>query len=55
MSVVFPLPLGPSSPVTLPAATVQVIPCSTRRLPRSTTRSRTSMAPVMVPPEDFIK
>ncbi len=41
--------LGPSSPTTLPAGTAQLIPSSTRRLPRSTTRSLTSMAVSMAP------
>jgi hypothetical protein len=54
MSVVLPLPLGPSSPVTLPAATAQLIPCNTRRRPRSTTRFSTSMALVIMPPQEFI-
>jgi hypothetical protein len=49
-SVVLPLPLGPSRPVTLPRGTAQVSPGSTRRLPRSTTRSVTSIADSMAPP-----
>ena len=32
ISVVLPLPLGPSRPVTLPAGMAQVMPCSTRAL-----------------------
>ena len=42
--VVLPLPLGPSSPVTLPRGMAQLKPCSTVRLPRLTTRSLTSIA-----------
>src|SRR4051794_36607354 len=50
INVVLPLPLGPSSPVTLPAGTTQSTPCSTVRFPRSTTRSRTSTAVSMAAP-----
>jgi hypothetical protein len=44
ISVVLPLPLGPSRPVTAPLAMVQLNPCSTWLVPRWTTRSRTSTA-----------
>src|SRR2546430_12806578 len=44
MRVVLPLPLGPSSPVTPPVGTAVLIPCSTSLRPRTTTRSRTSIA-----------
>src|SRR5262249_5942934 len=44
ISVVLPLPLGPSSPVTDPAGTSKSSPRSTGRPPRSTTRPRTSTA-----------
>src|SRR5438552_3022152 len=44
MRVVLPLPLGPSSPVTPPVGTAALIPCRTSLRPRTTTRSRTSIA-----------
>src|SRR3954447_8950337 len=42
INVLFPQPLGPSSPVTLPCSMVSPRRCSTLRPPRATTRSRTS-------------
>ncbi len=51
ISVVFPLPLGPSSPVTLPLGMMHVSPRSTRLRPRWMTRSRTSIAvSICLPP-----
>src|SRR5689334_1876332 len=47
MSVVLPLPLGASRPVTLPRGMAQLRSCSTRRLPRTTTRCSTSIALVI--------
>src|SRR5215208_7356070 len=44
MSVDLPLPLGPSSPVTRPAAISAESPGSTTRSPRTTRRSLTSIA-----------
>src|SRR5690606_37170949 len=50
MRVVLPLPLGPISPVTTPAGMRALSPSRTRRRPRSTTRSATSMAVSMGSP-----
>src|SRR5512145_370846 len=43
-SVLFPLPLGPSRPVTEPGATSKSIACSTSRPPRTTRRPRMDTA-----------